>query len=102
MNLQETLDALKRNDRNQLYRKDRQVVFRTDAVEDFRVGLVNLDDEGTIVVELVPDTESGEAALAADDEELASGRRTAEQEIESLLAENERLSMAFANQELGD
>lgn len=57
MTLQETLDALKRNDQGQLFRKDRQVVFNTGAAGDFRIGLVNLDDEGTIVVDLVPDTE---------------------------------------------
>lgn len=58
MTLQQTLDALKRNDRGQLFRKDRNVVFRSAQDSDLRVGLVGLDDEGTIVVDLVPDHEA--------------------------------------------
>ena len=67
MTLQETLDLLKRNDQGALFRKDRQMVFRAEDGDNYRPALITLDDEGTIVVELVPDVEQ-----SAEDERVGS------------------------------
>ena len=69
MTLQETLDLLKRNDHNQLYRKSRQVVFRTEANQALRIGLVQLNDDGELLVDLVPDEENAGALGMAPDTE---------------------------------
>ena len=67
MTLQQTLDLLKRNDQGALFRKDRQMVFRAEDGDNYRPALITLDDEGTIVVELVPDVEQ-----SAEDERVGS------------------------------
>ena len=68
MTLQQTLDLLKRNDQGALFRKDRQMVFSIGSERgDWRIGLVGLDDEGTIVVELVPDVEQSAEDFIPED-----------------------------------
>jgi hypothetical protein len=59
MTLQQTLDSLKTNDDGKLFRKDRQVVFATSPDELWGIVSVYLDDEGTIVADLIRVNEDG-------------------------------------------